>query len=78
MSQLPQGAIDAAFNLAVTNYRAGDLPGAMDILRLLTLVAPRDQGVWRALARCHEDAGEHEVAEKLRWVGQTIAEETAS
>jgi Flp pilus assembly protein TadD len=69
-----QAAVDAAFNIAVDRYEAGDLGGAMNILRLLATVAPSDEGVWRALARCHEELEQPEVAEFLRNLSTTIAE----
>lgn len=74
MSHVTQGAVDAAFNVAVRRYEAGDLDAAMDIFRALALIAPTDGGVWRALARCHEEVGEPEVAEKLRWLGRALTE----
>ena len=64
-----QGAVDAGFNYAVSSYEAGDWVTTMNILRFLSILAPTDAGIWRALARCHEDLGEEGIAEYLRRVG---------
>ena len=74
MSNNSQGAISAVFNKAVESSQAGDLRTAALLLQRLTLLAPTDVGVWRALARCHDQFGESEVAEHLRWLGQSLAE----
>lgn len=74
MHEAKQAAINGAFNAAVERYQAGNVRTAMLILQRLTLVAPTDVGVWCALARCHEELGEAEVADKLRWLGKALAE----
>ncbi|HEU4405473.1 MAG TPA: tetratricopeptide repeat protein [Polyangiaceae bacterium] len=74
MSPVSQGVVNAAFNQAVKRHAEGDLGKAMNILQFLTILAPTDAGVWFALARCHDDAGEPEVAERLRWLGRSLAE----
>lgn len=74
MHEAKQAAINGAFNAAVERYQAGNVRSAMLILQRLTLVAPTDVGVWRALARCHEELGEGDTADKLRWLSETLAE----
>lgn len=74
MINISRGAISAVFNQAVESAQAGDLQQATLLLQRLTLLAPTDDGVWRALAWCHDQQGESEVADHLLWLGQTIAE----
>jgi Flp pilus assembly protein TadD len=74
MFAISQGAINAAFNQAVEGYEAGDVRKAKRILQFLAVLAPTDAGVWRALARCHEDEGDVDVAGNLRWLGDALAE----
>ncbi len=69
-----QAAVDAAFNIAVDRYEAGDVDEAMHLLRLLAMVAPSDRGVWLALARCHDELEQSETAEFLRNLSTIIAE----
>lgn len=59
-------AFDAMFNLAVDCYEKGDVRGALEMFQVLSLVNPSDEGVWAAMARCHEDLDEGAVAVFLR------------
>jgi Flp pilus assembly protein TadD len=68
-------AVDAAFNVAVDHYEAGRLDRAMELLQFLAFVAPTDRGVWRALARCHEDLGQSEVGAFLISLSETLTPE---
>ena len=64
--------LDAVFNAAVEQHEQGRVVEALEILQLLSLLDPRDEGVWRALARCHEDLGQPDVAGFLRSLGAQI------
>lgn len=75
-----KGAFDAMFNLGVDRHEQGKIEEALRLFQLLSFLAPRDQGVWLALARCHDDLGQPAEASFLRSIGQQIAElaETSS
>ena len=67
-------AFDAMFNLAVDCHERGKVEDALHMFLALSLMEPRDAGVWGALARCHEDLGQGDVAALLRSVGEQIQE----
>ena len=71
--------LDAVFNAAIDQHEQGRVVEALEILQLLSLLDPRDQGVWRALARCHDDLGQPEVGGFLRSLGGQVGalEETS-
>ncbi len=73
---LEQTTLDGIFNVAADYYAAGALDDAMAILQMLTLLSPADDGVWRALAQCHDDLGQTTVADELRLIPGRIAEAT--
>ncbi|RYZ16575.1 MAG: hypothetical protein EOO70_04135 [Myxococcaceae bacterium] len=66
---------DIIFNRAIDFHEDGAVEDALEIFRLLAFLAPGDGGVWRALARCHDDLGQHDAAERLRELGQQVDEE---
>ena len=64
--------IASVYNQGADLLDRGDVAGATNLFRLLALVAPTDQGVWEALAKCHEAEGEHDVAESLLVLSKSI------
>jgi predicted Zn-dependent protease len=75
--ELDRNAIGAIFNVAVARYGAGAIDEAIAILQLLSFLAPRDRGVWLALAQCHEELGHEAVADSLRCLADQIQEVAA-
>lgn len=65
--------IDAMFNLAVDCRERGKIDEALEMFRFLSALDPRDAGVWRAMARCHEDLGQTEAAAAIRSLGEQLA-----
>lgn len=65
---------DAMFNLAVDCHEKGKLQDALEMFQALSLVDPQDAGVWQALARCHDDLGQADVAAMVRSIGAQIEE----
>lgn len=60
--QVPKPGFDTLFNLAVDRHEAGNIKEALAVFQSLSLIDPRDMGVWEAIARCHEDLGQPYIA----------------
>jgi Flp pilus assembly protein TadD len=69
-----QAAFDALFNRAADLHDAGNVEAAAALLRSLTIINPLDQGVWRALAACHDEVGEDDVGEMLLSISEQLQE----
>jgi hypothetical protein len=71
-------AFDAMYNLAIDCHEKGKIEDALDMFRALSFIDPRDPGVWKAMARCHEDLGQEETAALLLSIDAQIREEVLS
>lgn len=69
---------DAMFNQAAERHERGQVAEALTMFQLLSFLNPHDAGVWRALARCHDDLGEGSTAALIRAIGARIEAEVAS
>lgn len=71
-------AFDAMYNLAVDCHEKGKVEDALELFRALSILDPKDMGVWRGMARCHADLGQEDMATFLLSIGEQIQEEIAS
>ena len=71
-SQFSDDEIAAVYNKGADLLDQGNVQDATKLFRLLALVAPADQGVWEALAKCHELEGEQTIADALLVVSENI------
>ncbi len=58
-------------------WSQGERNKAMDVLRALVFVAPRARLGWRALANCHLELGDTDVAAALDALGSIVREAEA-
>jgi hypothetical protein len=66
--------LDAMYTVAHMLYERADYARAADVLRFVVLADPLRSDAWWALASCHEQVEDHEVAATLYDVGFRLSD----
>ncbi len=60
------------YETALVLMAKGEHAMAADLLRVLAIAAPNEPEVWQALATCHDEQNQVDIAEALRSLGRLL------